>query len=76
MFQAELTKKGALHHRDGKRSLFVDVDGSKKYGFEVNVYHVKGDPIDKKEFPSTDMQSMLFLPNCSMKSNADIGRRS
>lgn len=58
-----------LHHFDAKRPLYMNVDASKKYGFESIVYHVERDPeistvlSDGKvmEFSRTRIQSVLFL---------------
>lgn len=60
MLQKALTTETYLHHHNPARQLYFDLDGSKKYGFGVMVYHVKGDP-QGSDFPRTDIQPILFL---------------
>ena len=49
-----------LVHHDPERSLFVDLDASKRWGFAAMVYHVAGDPKDGT-FARTAVQPILFL---------------
>lgn len=60
MLQKALTTETYLRHHDPNRQMYIDLDGSKKYGFGVMIYHVKGDP-QVHPFPRTDVQPILFL---------------
>lgn len=60
LLQEALTKGDMLYHYDPARQLYIDLDGSKKYGFGVHVYHVIGDPKDDN-IPQKNMQTTLFL---------------
>ena len=60
ILQQALTTETYLHHYDASRQLYVDLDGSKKYGFGVMVYHVVDDP-QESSFPKTDVQPIMFL---------------
>ena len=60
VLQRALTTETYLHHYDANRQLYIDLDGSKKYGFGVMVYHVRGDP-QGNSFPKADVQPIFFL---------------
>ena len=50
-----------LHHHDEKRTLYIDLDASKEFGFGAHIYHStdemsNGDPPKQKS-----QQSILFL---------------
>ena len=45
MIQESFSDGRHLHHHDGSRPTFLDVDAS-KYGFGAAVYHVKNNPTD------------------------------
>ncbi|SLM34971.1 transposon tf2-1 polyprotein [Lasallia pustulata] len=45
---------------DRQRQLYIDIDGSKQWGFGIMVYHVKGDP-GGNDFPRKSIQPVMFL---------------
>lgn len=58
--QEVLTADTFLHYYDPMRQLYADIDASKRYGFGVMVYHVKGDPL-VNDFPRASIQPIMFL---------------
>jgi len=58
--QEALSSPNFLVHVDHLRKTFVDVDASKRRGFGVQVYHVKGDP-DGDDYLKSDIEPILFL---------------
>lgn len=58
--QARLTRLTYLTHFDHKRRVYIDLDASKRHGFGVMVYHVKGDPTSS-DLPGNDIQPILFV---------------
>jgi len=40
--------------------MYIDVDGSKKYGFGTHVYHVKGDP-EGNTLAAREFQTIMYL---------------
>ncbi|SLM40586.1 probable transposable element [Lasallia pustulata] len=45
---------------DRQRQLYIDINGSKQWGFGIMVYHVKGDP-GGNDFPRKSIQPVMFL---------------
>lgn len=60
VLQKSLTTETYLHHFNPDRQLYIDLDGSKRYGFGAMIYHVKGDP-QESSFPRTDIEPIMFL---------------
>ncbi|SLM33512.1 reverse partial [Lasallia pustulata] len=58
--QKSFDKPTFLTFFDRQRQLYIDIDGSKQWGFGIMVYHIKGDP-GGNDFPRKSIQPVMFL---------------
>ena len=60
VLQKFLITKTYLYHFNSNRQFYINLNESKRYGFEVIIYHVKGDP-QESAFPRTNIKLIMFL---------------
>ena len=59
--QTMFMKPTFLCHFNLKRQLYIDVDASKKFGFNIIVYHIRGDLSLAKYIKKRNIEPILFL---------------
>ena len=62
LLQQALSQPSILVHFDPKRTLWIDLDASKEFGFGAMVFHVKDDAKNFDKWPSrSDAEPIMFL---------------
>lgn len=59
--QSAFAQPTTLAHHTPNRQLYIDLDASKKRGFSVVAYHIRGDPTGTEQTKRSKIEPVLFL---------------